>query len=98
MQEAVGECYLCYYLKGDENRDEWGEVGLHLSHDRSRAVPAGCSEAGLALPPCPTLKTGDEACICPHPLATACRNARTLQGMWNPGKQPSLKLGKTELV
>ena len=62
------------------------------------ANPMGSSEAGLALPPCPTLKTGDEACICPHPLATACRNARTLQGMWNPGKQPSLKLGKTELV
>lgn len=29
---------MLLYLKGEENRDEWGEVGLHLSHGRSQAV------------------------------------------------------------
>lgn len=64
MQEAVGECDLCYYLKGDENRDEWGEVGLHPSHNRSRAVPAGCSEAGLALQSSPGLEPGKQGLTC----------------------------------
>ena len=36
---------------------------LYLRHDRSPAMPAGCSEAGLALQSCSGLKPGNQGLL-----------------------------------